>query len=251
MRASAISRRRADAARQGRVRRSSEEGREDDTLQLLARRATADSWRALLGGSEVRPTLTDLVTWFDEGNAPGHHRRRRASRRHPEGGRSRASGGGATCRRSRPSPQGLVAACLEFAVEGSVAHPRIDKESGDVGRAMAAGLGGGRCCGSRYGPFHGGPDPLADPPDAGAGVDELGRRILAGDSVAEARCATSCAGDAGPRPARTWPPDGEWRPRLLRGQPWWRDVGRDRRTPAGSARDARRGARRRARGAVP
>ena len=38
----------------------------------------------------------------------------------------------------------------------------------------------------RYGQFHGGPDPLADPPDAGAGVYELGRRILAGDSVADA-----------------------------------------------------------------
>ncbi len=40
--------------------------------------------------------------------------------------------------------------------------------------------------GYRYGAFHGGPDPLAAPPDAGAGVDDLARRILAGQSVAEA-----------------------------------------------------------------
>ena len=38
----------------------------------------------------------------------------------------------------------------------------------------------------RYGAFHGGPDPLADRPDAAAGVDELARRILDGQSVAEA-----------------------------------------------------------------
>ena len=40
--------------------------------------------------------------------------------------------------------------------------------------------------GFRYGAFHGGPDPLAAPPDAAAGVDDLARRILGGQSVAEA-----------------------------------------------------------------
>ena len=40
--------------------------------------------------------------------------------------------------------------------------------------------------GFRYGAFHDGPDPLATPLDAGAGVDELARRILDGQSVAEA-----------------------------------------------------------------
>ena len=39
---------------------------------------------------------------------------------------------------------------------------------------------------SRYGAFHGGPDPLAARPDAAAGVDELAKRILDGQSVAEA-----------------------------------------------------------------
>ncbi len=40
--------------------------------------------------------------------------------------------------------------------------------------------------GYRYGAFHGGPDPLAAPPDAGVGVDELAQRILGGQSVGEA-----------------------------------------------------------------
>ena len=39
---------------------------------------------------------------------------------------------------------------------------------------------------SRYGAFHGGPDPLAARPDAAAGVDELAKRILDGQSVADA-----------------------------------------------------------------
>ena len=47
----------------------SEEGREEETLQLLARRATADAWRASLGGSGLRPTLTSLVEWFDGCNS--------------------------------------------------------------------------------------------------------------------------------------------------------------------------------------
>ena len=38
----------------------------------------------------------------------------------------------------------------------------------------------------RYGAFHDGPDPLAAPLDAGAGIDELARRILGGQSVREA-----------------------------------------------------------------
>jgi uncharacterized protein with von Willebrand factor type A (vWA) domain len=38
----------------------------------------------------------------------------------------------------------------------------------------------------RYGPFNDGPDPLAAPPDVGAGVDELAQRIMRGQSVPEA-----------------------------------------------------------------
>ena len=39
---------------------------------------------------------------------------------------------------------------------------------------------------SLYGRFHGGPDPLAQRADAGAGVDEIGKRILAGESLLDA-----------------------------------------------------------------
>jgi len=38
----------------------------------------------------------------------------------------------------------------------------------------------------RYGAFHGGPDPLAEPIDAGAAVDALGDRLLDGSSVRDA-----------------------------------------------------------------
>jgi uncharacterized protein with von Willebrand factor type A (vWA) domain len=40
--------------------------------------------------------------------------------------------------------------------------------------------------GFRYGAFHGGPDPLAAPPDAGSGVDDIAQRILGGQSLSEA-----------------------------------------------------------------
>ena len=40
--------------------------------------------------------------------------------------------------------------------------------------------------GFRYGPFHDGPDPLAGPLDAGAGVDDLAQRIMDGQSVEDA-----------------------------------------------------------------
>lgn len=40
--------------------------------------------------------------------------------------------------------------------------------------------------GFRYGPFSDGPDPLAAPADAGAGVDDLARRIMDGQSVEDA-----------------------------------------------------------------
>ena len=53
--------------------------------------------------------------------------------------------------------------------------------------------------GSRYGAFHGGPDPLAQPPDAGEGVDDLARSIMSGQSVAEALRDLMRAGTQGRR----------------------------------------------------
>ena len=45
-----------------------EEGYEEETLLLLARQATAESWRTLLGGQNTRAFLTHLIEWFDAGN---------------------------------------------------------------------------------------------------------------------------------------------------------------------------------------
>ena len=52
---------------------------------------------------------------------------------------------------------------------------------------MAADHGGPAAAGRyRYGAFHGGPDPLAPPFDAGAAVDELGRAVLEGATPRQA-----------------------------------------------------------------
>ncbi len=51
----------------------------------------------------------------------------------------------------------------------------------------------------RYGAFHGGPDPLAARADAGAGVDEIGKRILEGQSVRDALRDVLRAGSQGRR----------------------------------------------------
>ncbi len=57
--------------------------------------------------------------------------------------------------------------------------------AGDVGRSAGgdAGRGHGRF---RYGPWSGGPDPLAPPYDVRAALDEVGRDVLAGGSAREA-----------------------------------------------------------------
>jgi len=52
---------------------------------------------------------------------------------------------------------------------------------------------------SFYGRFHGGPDPLAPRVDAGAGVDEIGKRILDGQSVRDAMRDVLRAGSQGRR----------------------------------------------------
>jgi uncharacterized protein with von Willebrand factor type A (vWA) domain len=51
----------------------------------------------------------------------------------------------------------------------------------------------------RYGAFHGGPDPLAPRADAAAGVDEIGKRILEGQSVRDALRDVLRAGSQGRR----------------------------------------------------
>ena len=124
----------------------SEEGREEETLQLLARRATADAWRAHLGGGDVRPTLTALVAWFDEGNSLIAGDSVPAQTLLTELGPLEGLGRLVSVLESDPrlgtsaaeSP-GLVAACVEFAAEGLWLTRRIDKDSlGGVSRYGAA-----------------------------------------------------------------------------------------------------------------
>jgi len=107
----------------------SEEGYEEDTLVLLARQATADSWRALLGGQQSRPFLTHLVQWFDGGNTLATS----------DVMSSRAileaigpmEGLGAVisaAEQGMAESPGLAAAVIEFAAEGLWLTRRIDKD---------------------------------------------------------------------------------------------------------------------------
>ncbi|MHB1065852.1 MAG: sigma 54-interacting transcriptional regulator [Candidatus Nanopelagicales bacterium] len=114
----------------------SEEGREEETLQLLARRATAEAWRAGLGGTDVRSTLTALVAWFDEGNSLISGDSVPAATLLAEIGPLDGLGRVVrTLESEMAESPGLVAACLEFAVEGLWLARRIDKDSvGGVSR---------------------------------------------------------------------------------------------------------------------
>jgi len=114
----------------------SEEGQEEETLQLLARRATADAWRAHLGGGDIRPLLTALVAWFDEGNSLVAGEAVPAATLLDELGPLEGLGRLVTVLEpTMAESPGLVAACVEFAVEGLWLTRRIDKDSiGSVSR---------------------------------------------------------------------------------------------------------------------
>jgi magnesium chelatase subunit I len=108
----------------------SEEGSEEETLQLLARRASADAWRAHLGGGDHRPLLTGLVTWFDEGNSLLAGDAVPASMLLDELGPVEGLGRlVAGLEPGMAESPGLVAACVEFAVEGLWLTRRVDKDS--------------------------------------------------------------------------------------------------------------------------
>jgi len=115
-----------------------EEGYEDETLVLLARRAIADSWRENLGGSQARPFLTHLVAWFDEGNTLETSDVTSASTILQAIGP--VEGLGAVVSAVEPdmveSP-GLVASVIEFAAEGLWLTRRIDKD--DDGATISYG----------------------------------------------------------------------------------------------------------------
>ncbi len=108
----------------------SEEGSEEETLQLLARRATAEAWRAHLGGGGARPVLTSLVSWFDEGNSlvagDAVPAATLLAELGPLEGLGRLVG---ELEPGMAESAGLAAACVEFAVEGLWLTRRIDKDS--------------------------------------------------------------------------------------------------------------------------
>jgi magnesium chelatase subunit I len=118
----------------------SEEGQEEQTLQLLARRATADSWRGSLGSSDLRPLLTTLVTWFDEGNSVVSGDNVPAAALLQEIGPMEGLGRLVSALEpAMAESPGLAAACLEFAIEGLWLTRRIDKDAiGGTSRYGAA-----------------------------------------------------------------------------------------------------------------
>ena len=110
-----------------------EEGYEDETLVLLARQATAESWRALLGGQPARPFLTHLVDWFDQGNtlATSDVMSARAILQ----AIGPMEGLGTVISAVEPGmaeTPGLAASVIEFAAEGLWLTRRIDKDDDGV-----------------------------------------------------------------------------------------------------------------------
>ncbi|MFM8895290.1 MAG: sigma 54-interacting transcriptional regulator, partial [Actinomycetales bacterium] len=118
-----------------------EEGREEEVLALLARRATAEAWRQRLGGKRTRSFLASLVQWFDAGHAlqtsdTAPARSILDALAEPES----IEGLGAMVTTVEPDmaeSAGLVAACVEFAAEGLWLTRRIDKD--DLGNGVRYG----------------------------------------------------------------------------------------------------------------
>ena len=118
----------------------SEEGSEEETLQLLARRATAEAWREHLGGAAVRPLLTALVEWFDAGGSLMSGDTVPARTILEELGPLEGTGRLVSILEPEADTEpALLAACLEFALEGLWLTRRIDKDVvGTVTRYGAA-----------------------------------------------------------------------------------------------------------------
>ena len=111
-----------------------EEGFEEETLVLIARQATADSWRNSLGGQSARLFLTNLVQWFDAGNTLATSdvmsSKEILAAIGPMDGLGAVVG---NIENGMSESLGLIAACVEFAAEGLWLTRRIDKdESGKV-----------------------------------------------------------------------------------------------------------------------
>lgn len=107
----------------------SEEGREEEVLLHLARKATAETWRRHLGGFD----LTPMITILDEGGVieagdliPGPALLEAGGVFEGLGRLVSATEG----EDAEPTP-GIAAACVEFALEGLWLTRRIDKDEAD------------------------------------------------------------------------------------------------------------------------
>jgi magnesium chelatase subunit I len=110
----------------------SQEGSEVEILTLLARQATAASWRALLGGQSTRVFLTNLVDWFDAGNTLATSDLMSSASILEAIGPMEGVGPLLTATEAQMAESaGLVASCLEFAAEGLWLTRRIDKDQQD------------------------------------------------------------------------------------------------------------------------
>ena len=122
-----------------------QEGAEIETLSLLARQATAASWRAFFGGQSTRVFLTNLVTWFDSGNTLATSDLMSSDEILTAVGPMEGLGSLLSAAESElaESP-GLVAACIEFATEGLWLTRRIDKDESNRRRTYAASAPAGQ-----------------------------------------------------------------------------------------------------------
>lgn len=111
-----------------------QEGAEVETLLLLARQATAASWRALFGGQSTRTFLTNLLAWFDAGNTLATSDLMSSQEILDAIGPMEGLGSLLAASESElaQSP-GLVASCIEFATEGLWLTRRIDKDESNRG----------------------------------------------------------------------------------------------------------------------
>ena len=97
---------------------------------MLARQATAASWRSLLGGQLTRSFLTNLVEWFDSGNTFATSDLMSSKAILDAIGPMEGLGSLVTASETGMAESvGLVASCIEFAIEGLWLTRRIDKNA--------------------------------------------------------------------------------------------------------------------------
>ena len=107
-------------------------------MVLLARQATAESWRTLLGGQSTRAFLTNLIEWFDAGNTLATSDVMSGSEILNSIGPIEGLGAVITAAEAgMDESPGLAAACVEFAAEGLWLTRRIDKDASGSGSTYA------------------------------------------------------------------------------------------------------------------